>query len=120
LALLADENVPRPIVEALSVAGHDVLSVAIPSPGIDDRAVLDLARRTGRQLLTFDADFGDLVFSRGVTPPTAILYFRLHPIMIQEVLELTLRALEEVPDGYFAVVSREGTRLRPLAPGAQD
>jgi len=36
---------------------------------------------TGRLLLAFNVDFGELVFSRGAAAPTAILYFRLHPIV---------------------------------------
>jgi hypothetical protein len=55
------------------------------------------------------------VFHRGVAPPPAILYFRLHPIVVPELLQLALRALVETPDGCFAVVTRDGTRLRPFA-----
>jgi predicted nuclease of predicted toxin-antitoxin system len=115
-ALLADENFPGSVIRGLALAGHDVMSVAWSAPGIDDLAVLDLACRTGRRLLTFDADFGELVFARRAPTPAAILYFRLHPVVIEEVLQLALGAVSETPDGYFAVVSREGTRIRRLAP----
>ena len=115
-ALLADENFPLSVVDKLAAAGFDVLSVARLSPGISDLAVLDLACRTGRRLLTFDADFGDLVFFRSATAPPAILYFRLHPIVPDEVLAATLRALPETPDGHIAVVTRDNTRLRPMRP----
>ncbi len=91
------------------------MSITQTCPGIDDRGVLDLACRTGRRLLTFDADFGDPVFFHGARPPIAILYFRIHPIVLKEVLVIALRALAEVPDGHFAVVTQENTRLRPLA-----
>ncbi len=117
LAVLADENFPGSVIDALSAAGYDVLSVARTSPGINDRAVLELARQTSRRLLTFDADFGDLVFFHGAPAPVAILYFRMHPIIAEDVLEAALRALPETPEGYFAVVGREGTRLRPLQAG---
>ncbi len=76
IAVLADENFPRLVIEGLIAAGHDVLSVARHSPGVDDLAVLDLACRTGRRLLTFDADFGDLVYAQAAPAPEAILYFR--------------------------------------------
>ena len=114
--LLADENFPGPVIRGLAAAGHDIMSVAASSPGISDLAVLALACRTGRRLLTFDVDFGELVFSRGAAAPAAILYFRLHPIVIGEVLQLALRAVAETPDGHFAVIGREGTRIRPLTP----
>lgn len=114
LRLLADENFPLPVVTGLAANGYDVLSVAQSAPGIKDRDVLELACRTGRRLLTFDSDFGDLVFFHGAPAPTAILYFRLHPVVVEEVLDLALRALAETPDGHFAVVTRENIRLRRL------
>jgi predicted nuclease of predicted toxin-antitoxin system len=62
---LADENVPLPSVDALSAAGHDVVWVARETPGLADPRVLDQARRENRILITFDRDFGELVFARG-------------------------------------------------------
>jgi predicted nuclease of predicted toxin-antitoxin system len=114
IALLLDENFPHSVGKALAAAGHDVLYVAFVAPGANDRAVLALACEQGRRLLTFDADFGDLVFHHGAVPPPAILYFRVHPVVAEEVLSLALRALGEAPEGSFAVVTREGTRLRPF------
>ncbi|WMJ09090.1 DUF5615 family PIN-like protein [Nitrosomonas sp. sh817] len=112
--LLADENFPLPVIKGLIDADYDVLSIAEISPGINDRAVLSLARETGRSLLTFDVDFGDLVFFHGIEPPEAILYFRLHPIIVEELLAISLCALNEIQSGYFAVIQREGIRLRKL------
>ncbi len=62
---------PLGLADGLVAAGHDVQSVATSAAGIDDRAVLDLARRGGRWLLTFDSDFGDLMFHKGEAPPAA-------------------------------------------------
>lgn len=112
--LLADENFPRPAIAALRAAGHDVLAVRESCPGIDDLQVLELARQTGRWLLTFDSDFGKLVFSHGAGAPPAILYFRLMPIRIDTVLSLAFRAILEVPEGHFGVIEPDITRLRPL------
>ena len=119
-SLLLDENMPRSVAEGLAAAGHDVLSVAATAPGIDDLAVLALARQGHRWLLTFDADFGELVFHKGAAAPPAVLYFRVHPIVASEVLALALRALGEDADGGFTVVTREGTRRRPFAPAVTD
>lgn len=114
-SLLADENFPLPVVNSIIAAGHDVLVLAAFSPGISDRPVLALAREQGRCLLTFDSDFGDLVFFQGAPPPPAILYFRIQPIVIEDVLAAALRALAEVPDGCLAVITRNETRVRQLA-----
>ena len=112
--LLADENFPLSVIKRLVASGYDVSSVALDCPGISDRAVLELACRTNRRLLTFDADFGDLVFFQGCPPPDAILYVRIHPVIPEEVLKAVLRALPETPSAHFAVVTSKGTRLRPF------
>ncbi|HMC16217.1 MAG TPA: DUF5615 family PIN-like protein [Albitalea sp.] len=114
-AILLDENFPLDVARGLAATGHDVLSVALVAPGISDRAVLALARSTGRWLLTFDADFGDLIFHQGEPPPPALLYFRLHPIIVAEVLERALRSLVDVQDDCFAVVTRDSVRMRRFA-----
>ncbi len=119
-SLLLDENMPRSVAGGLALAGHDVVCVATVAPGIDDLAVLALARERGRWLLTFDADFGELVFHKGAAAPPAVLYFRVHPIDSSEVLALALQALGEDAGTGFTVVTREGTRRRPFVPAVAD
>lgn len=111
---VADENFPETVIFALRSAGHDVLSIVRTAPGLPDVEVLALCRQEGRGLLTFDADFGDLVFFHGVEPPPAILYFRIHPIVADVVLAAALRAIAEVPAGSFAVIGSDSIRLRRL------
>jgi predicted nuclease of predicted toxin-antitoxin system len=64
----------------MAAAGHDVAIVADLSPAADDRHVLRLARDQQRVLITFDADFGDLVYQQREPAPPAIVFLRLHPI----------------------------------------
>ena len=47
LTFLADENVDQEIIDRLRSDGHAVLVVAEMEPGIDDEAVLSLAREQG-------------------------------------------------------------------------
>lgn len=112
--LLLDENFPLSGAAALARAGHDVLAVAVAAPGISDREVLALARAQQRCLVTFDADFGDLLFRQGEPPPLAVIYLRLHPILADAAAALTLQALQQVPDGHFVVATPDGLRRRPL------
>ena len=46
MRLLADENFPKPIVEALRAGGHDVLWARTDLAGASDLALLDLALLT--------------------------------------------------------------------------
>lgn len=66
---LANENFPLPSVTVLRASGHDVLFIAESHSGIDDKEVLALAREEGRWLVTFDRDYGKLLFARYIVPP---------------------------------------------------
>ena len=58
LRLFADANVPATIVEELKSAGISVESALNQGlSGADDQAVLGVARKQGKVLLTMDADF---------------------------------------------------------------
>ena len=65
MRILADENLDGPIVAWLRENGHDVLWIADRWPGLPDDKVIDEAEATDRILLTFDLDFGGLMFRGG-------------------------------------------------------
>jgi len=73
---LANENVPREVVEAARQAGHDLAWIAESSPGADDDAVLAAALAQSRILLTFDKDFGEMAFRQGKTATCGKLLLR--------------------------------------------
>ncbi len=120
VALLLDENIPRGMAEDLRGAGHDVWLVAEVAPGIDDVGVLALARETDRWLLTFDSDFGDLIYRHGVRPPAAVLYFRVQSGSMSTLSALAVASLDAANAGHFCVIGHEGIRRRPLPPMATD
>ena len=94
MTFLADENFPRPALLVLREAGNDVRSVAEDCPGSSDEYVADLCARDARVLLTFDKDFGELVFRRGLRAGLAIVLFRVVPESPLEVVGI-LRSLVE-------------------------
>ena len=112
--LLLDENISASADAGLRSAGHDVVAVGRNAAGLDDRGVLAWARREQRVLITFDTDFGDLIFQHGVPPPPAVVLLRMHPIDPAHTLELVAHALAEPIDGAFVVVSEQGLRRRPF------
>ncbi len=63
MRFLADESCDFAIVRALRAAGHDVVAVTERLPGGEDQAVMDLAVREERILLTEDKDFGQLIYA---------------------------------------------------------
>jgi len=75
--LLANENFPAPSVRLLRDLGHDVLSVAEEGEALTDNAVLAKASSDQRWIVTFDRDYGELIFARSVPAPPAVILFRL-------------------------------------------
>lgn len=74
--LFADESVNAALVRRLRQEGHDVLYAHESSPGAPDNQILDSANREHRVLITFDKDFGELVFRQGLIT-TGVLLVRL-------------------------------------------
>lgn len=64
MRLLADENFPKPIVEALRAEGHDVLWAHTDLTGAKDVVLLDLAEPDARIVLTLDKDFWQIAVQR--------------------------------------------------------
>ena len=112
--LLLDENIPQALMAVLADAGHDVARVTELLPGAADTQVLELARSADRMLLTLDSDFGELIFRHGVAAVSAIIYFRLHPMSLEDLAQLAVAALATDIEGSFVVVTREGIRRRPF------
>lgn len=117
LRFLADENIPAPSVELLRRRRLDVTSIAELFPASVDRDVLALAVQERRILLTFDRDFGELVFFHGRQPPPAIVYFRFEPLSATEPGDILMRLLENTTIdliGMMNVVGRAVLRQRPM------
>src|ERR1039458_9546299 len=80
MRFLADENFPKPIVEALRAAGHDVLWARTDCAGWKDVLLLELAESDARTLLTLDKDFWQIAVQRRVPlERSGIVLFRVHP-----------------------------------------
>ena len=121
MRLISDENVPRPLVIVLRDDGHDVLSGLEEMRSEPDAVVLAKAVEEKRVLLTFDRDFGEMIFSRGFTAPPGVIFVRQVPRSLQETIE-AVRAVVNGPapriDGYFVAIDRKA-RYHPL-PGRNE
>ena len=62
MKIVADEGIERHVVVRLRVEGHDVVHIAEIARGITDQEILELANREEALLITYDKDFGDLIF----------------------------------------------------------
>ena len=104
---LANENFPAGIVHWLRGQGDNVLHAAETLAGEPDNVILKTALDQDRILLTFDHDFGELVFRHKHPPAPGIALFRFHQLP-PDVLISNLEnffATKPVLRGYFTVVS---------------
>jgi predicted nuclease of predicted toxin-antitoxin system len=60
---VVDENIGQTIVDYLRSNGHHVEWIKEVARGTSDKAILDLAYWRGDVIVTYDQDFGELVFS---------------------------------------------------------
>lgn len=62
MRFLVDENIGKSIIAHLQSDGHDVIWVKELKIGMADFEIIELALKDKRVLLTYDKDFGELVF----------------------------------------------------------
>jgi predicted nuclease of predicted toxin-antitoxin system len=117
MQLLANENFPLKSVLMLRNAGHDIVSITEDSPGIKDSQVLKRAVLEKRIILTFDRDYGELIYKKRLPIPAGVIYFRFDPVTPEETAEylLDLFRIEGLHwKGEFTTVERGRIRQRPL------
>ena len=113
---MLNENFPAPSVTLMRASGHDVVSISESYAGIDDTEVLALAREGGRWLVTFDRDYGELIFAKKHIPPPAVILLRVQSYRPNEPaawLERFALAPESLL-GKFTVFSDNTVRSRPF------
>lgn len=117
MLFLANENFPLASVKILRKQGHDILAVTEESPGLRDQEILQKAHDSKRILITFDKDYGELIFKKKLPKPVGIIFLRFDPISPEEpaVHIFNLLKLDDLTlEGKFTVSDRNQTRQRPL------
>ncbi|MCB0483623.1 MAG: DUF5615 family PIN-like protein [Saprospiraceae bacterium] len=116
MKFLADEGVDRSLVMMIRKAGHDVSYIAEDIQSTDDEAILEIANREYRILITRDKDFGELVY-RMKRIHSGILLIRAEELssttrsqMVSDFITENSRLLE----GNFIVIQAGAARLRKL------
>ncbi len=119
MRLCANENLPEACVLRLRQDGHDVLWVREAAPGSSDSTVLARAHAENRLLISFDKDFGELVFKRGAEASHGIVLFRIAQPSAAAVAAREAAVLASRDDwiGQFSVVEEFGIRMRALPGG---
>ena len=117
--ILADENIPPALSQALRTATHDVRSIFdLGLQGASDEAVLQAANKDDRILLTADKDFG-LILELGALAGKGRVILLRYQILDWKRIAGELTAALEATGGEFAsapalliVVSEGQYRIR--------
>jgi len=91
MEFLANENFPLLSVMLLRNADYRVVSIAQESPGITDFEVLTRAHEENMVILTFDRDYGELIYKNRVLLPAGVVYFRFGPATPAEPADIIIR-----------------------------
>lgn len=114
MRLLADENFPKPIVDALRADGHDVLWARTDCAGWKDVVILDLAESESRTVLTLDKDFWQIAVQRRIPlEQSGVSLFRVHPATPENVGPL-VRAFVEANRawaGHISIIAVDGIQM---------
>lgn len=114
---LANENFPLLSVRLLREAGHRVVSIIQEAPGGKDEDILKQAHTERLIILTFDRDYGELIYRHQALPPAGVVYFRFAPATPSEPAEILLNVMDKADlsvIGKFTIVERGRIRQRSL------
>lgn len=114
MRLLADENFPKPIVEALRAEDHDVLWARTDLAGTSDIALLDRAESEARIVMTLDKDFWQIaVQRRSPLELSGVVLLRVHPATPEKLAPLvrTFCDADATWAGHISIITLDGIQM---------
>jgi predicted nuclease of predicted toxin-antitoxin system len=113
---LANENVPGEAVLAARQAGHDFSWICEIEPGANDQRVLQISNAEKRVLVTFDRDFGELVFHKGNAASAGIILIRPRLRSPGHVSRFLIEVLSKPVnwEGHFSIAREGRLRIVPM------
>jgi len=76
MKFLANENFPFPSVKTLRDKGFEVISISETYSGIADSKVIEIALEKELIILTFDKDYGELIYRKDIVKAASVVFFR--------------------------------------------
>ncbi|HOZ81582.1 MAG TPA: DUF5615 family PIN-like protein [Bacteroidia bacterium] len=115
MKLLANENFPLKSIVYLQNGGFDITSIGAEHSSIKDFEVMTIAINEERTILTFDRDYGELIFKHNYKPPKGVIYLRLEKYSADEpgrLIEELVSSNQYIFDGALTVLDERGIRQR--------
>lgn len=113
--LLANENFPYKSIYYLKEKGYDVLSIGMDNPSILDSEIMAIAINEERMIMTFDRDYGELIFRHNYRPEQGVIYLRLDNYQPHEpgiIIEEIITNGEILLTRALTVIDKNGIRQR--------
>ena len=114
---LANENFPIDSVVILRNNGIDINSIYETNRGITDIAVMEFAKSENRIIITFDKDYGELIYQRKIPFKEGVIFLRFIPSNSEEPAYFFMDILNNMDinfSGKFTVIDKEKIRQRNL------
>lgn len=114
--LVADEYVPRAVIDRLRAGGHAVVAISEIDAGIPDTSVMAVSNARSFVLITHDRDFGELAVGQGL-PITGVILLETERLSLKAQVERVAGCLADpgaVWTGHFTVIEPARTRQRAL------
>lgn len=112
---LANENFPFPSIKFLREAGHNVISVSESLRGASDLDIIEKATSENLTILTFDKDYGEIIFKYNYKNPPAVIFFRFKGETPGQVGQILINLLDDSNIDFnrkFSVIEKESIRQR--------
>ncbi len=86
MKFIADENIPLKVVKRLKEENINIDSITSVQPGLKDEEIGRISEREKVVIITFDKDFGEIVFRKSLKPFGVIL-LRIPPKSVDYIFE---------------------------------
>jgi predicted nuclease of predicted toxin-antitoxin system len=110
---LADENIPLSVIKQLRKEGCKIISVAEEFKKSSDKKILELSSSNKWIIITFDKDFGELIYNQNCDNPFGIILLRVTPKSPDYILQILKWLLMQTSisfEGNFVIVNKDKVR----------
>ena len=115
MEFLANENFPKPSIQLLVNKGYKVFSVSEMLSGISDLEVISFASKRNQIILTFDKDYGEIIFRTKIEQPISVIFFRFKGKGPEEAGIVLIDLIENKKmkfENSFTVIEKDSIRQR--------
>ena len=116
-SFLADENIPLSVIKQLRKEGYYIISVIEDFKRASDKKILELSSKNKWIIITFDKDFGELIYKQKYEKPFGIIFLRVppkSPDYIFHIMKWLLLQTNISFEGNFLIVNESKVRVIKL------